>query len=253
MELNGHVRTEVEIYGSEPRCGTFLISQGFKRRHNEILSIIRKHEQHFLEAESFTDRNVKLLERRVKTKGRPVFEYLLNKTQTIFLGMLLRSSADPDDPILEFKARISKQFIQYEKIIADSMAGRQTPEWLENRATGKIIRREETDTIRDFVEYAKLQGSKNADKYYVTLSKCVNSNLFIVNGKSKNVRESMTANQLIDVKFADKIVSKWLFEGMSQNLPYKEIYQLVKAQIIAFAGIYGQSEVITKQLLIEGE
>ena len=154
----------VEIYNNEPRCGTFLIAEGFGRRHNEVLKLVAKHEKQFLEAESFTSLTVKLLQRKVKTAGRPVIEYMLNKEQTTFLGMLFRASTDPDDPVLQFKAKLAKDFIQIEKGFYALMANRQTKEYIENRAAGKIARREETDKIKDFVYYAKLQGSKNADK-----------------------------------------------------------------------------------------
>ena len=243
----------VEIYNDEPRCGTFLIAEGFGRRHNKVLELIRKHEEQFLDAESFTPRRAKLLERKVKTAGRPVIEFLLNKEQTTFLGMLFRTSADPEDPVLKFKAKLAKDFILQEKIINAIYAGRITKEWIENRAAGKIARREETDTIKDFVEYATMQGSKNAQLYYSNLSRAVNSNMFNFSGKFRNVREVLTANQLIDVKFADKVVSRALIEGMAQSLPYREIYSLVRDRLVSLADMYGKSDVISEQLFIEEE
>lgn len=241
----------VEIYNDEVRCGTYLIAEGFARRHNEVLNLINKYKQQFIDAESFTNKPAKLLERKVKTAGRPVIEYLLNKEQTTFLGMLFRATSNTEDPVLKFKARLAKDFINQEKIIVALMSERQTPEWIENRSAGKLVRKEETDTIKDFIDYCKGQGSQHADKYYVTLTKCVNNNMFIVDGKFKNVRNIMTANQLIDVKFADKIVSKALIEGMSKGLKYKEIYQLVKKRVVTMAEIYGQSEVVSKQMMIK--
>lgn len=241
----------VEVYNGEPRCGTFLIAEGFDRRHNEVLKLIKKYEQQFLDAESFTTVTVKLLNRKVKTAGRPVIEYLLNKEQTMFLGMLFRATAKPDDPVLKFKARLAKDFIRQEKIIKSLISNKQSHEWIENRASGKIARKAETDTIKSFIDYAELQGSKHANKYYMALTKCVNSSLFEANGKFKNLRETMTATQLVDVKFADRIVEKGLIEGMSLNMPYKEIYQLVKNRLIELAKMYGKSEVVSEQLIIE--
>lgn len=238
----------IEIIYGELRCGTYFIAEGFGRRHNEVLKLIKKYEKQFLDAESFTNRIVKLLERKVKTKGRPVIEYLLNKEQTTFLGMLFRTSADPHDPVLLFKAKLARDFIKQEKVIAGLQAQRQNPQWIENRAVGKKARLEETDTIKDFVVYAKIQGSKNAERYYSTLSNCVNSQLFEFNGTFKNKREAMTATQLVDVKFADRVVSRGLIEGMTQSLPYKEIYQLVKSRLIALGEMYGKGEVVSKQL-----
>lgn len=49
-----------------------------------------------------------------------------------------------------------------------------TPEWTAIRFEGKEARREETDVIKTFVEYAKSQGSKSAGKYYLVISKETN-------------------------------------------------------------------------------
>ena len=48
---------------------------------------------------------------------------------------------------------------------------KQTKEWQLTRKQGKLTRKSETDVIKNLVEYAKLQGSKNADKLYMTYSK----------------------------------------------------------------------------------
>ena len=60
----------------------------------------------------------------------------------------------------------------------------------------------------------------------------------------------MTATQLMDVGFADKIVSKALIDGMSQGLPYKEVYKLAKERILIIAELHGKSDVIDHNLLI---
>ena len=101
------------------------------------------------------------------------------------------------------------------------------------------------------MEYAERQGSQNANRYYSILTTCVNNNLFTFDGKFRNKRNAMTATQLMDVGFADKVVSKGLVDGMAQGLPYKDIYQLVKDKVLILAELHGKSEVISKQLAIE--
>ena len=87
----------VEIYNDEPRCGTFLISQGFQRRHNHILRLIDDNKEIF---EDLGQLGV----RKVKTKGRPVIEYLLNNDQVLFLLSLIRGIGN----IVKFKAHAIK-------------------------------------------------------------------------------------------------------------------------------------------------
>jgi len=238
----------VEIYNDEPRCGTFSISEGFDREHFKVLRLVEKYKERFLRLDN-KRLSKSFIIRRVPAKkaGRPTDEIMLNEQQSIFLGTLFRNT----ERVLDFKEKLAREFVEQRKLIIALMSERRTPEWIENRSIGKIARKEETDTIKDFIEYCKFQGSKNAHRYYVILTKCVNSNMFIVDGKFKNVREVMSASQLIDVKFADKIVSKALLEGMADGLFYKDIYKLVKKRVITLAEIYGQSEVVEKQMMIE--
>jgi len=245
----------VEIYNDDLVAGTWIISQGFNRVHSEVLKLIRKYEFELLElatgkgvSNTLTSR--KVLREKGSKGGKPIIEYLLNEGQTIFLGSLFRAKSG-DDPVLRFKVKLAKDFVKMKKVISSLQNQRIDPEWIENRATGKITRRAETDTIKDFVNYAKAQGSTNADCYYSTLSQCVNGNMFEFNCKLKNKREAMTATQLLEVKFADKVVSRGLVEGMSQSMHYKEIYKLVKGRIVDLARMYGKSEVISLQLAIE--
>ena len=238
---------EVEIYNDEARCGTFALAKGFERDHHRVLALIEKYKTRFLRLNNNSRLNGFVIRRVPVTKaGRPTDEIMLNQKQFIFLGTLFRNT----ERVLDFKEKLANDFVETIISLQSQRVDTKTREWLENRATGKIVRLDETDTIKDFVEYAKLQGSQNADNYYVALSKCVNAQLFIVDGKFKNVREVMTATQLLDVKFADKIVANGLVEGMEQGLPYKEIYTLVKDRLITLAKMYGQSEIISKQLKI---
>ena len=248
LERGGFMNKAVEIYQDEARAGTFIISLGFEREHFRVLRLIEKHKKRFLRLE---DKRLSkaLIIRKVpaKTAGRPIKEYMLNKKQALFLGSIFRNS----EKVLDFKERLAEEYVEQENLLKRIIHQHQDPLWIENRAAGKIVRRSETDTIKDFVKYATLQGSKNAKMYYTVLSKCVNDGLFDFNGRFKNKREAMNAVQLMDVAFADGIVSKTLFEGMEQSLPYKQIYKKVKERILILADIHGKSEVIQKNLEIE--
>lgn len=125
---------------------------------------------------------------------------------------------------------------------------KQSPEWKQVRAEGKGDRRIETDAIKEFIEYAKSQGSKSAEKYYVNLSRMENKALFLVEQKYPNLRERLGISQLRTIQMADRIVAKALEDGMNQSLHYKEIYKLAKGQVETFAGCIGQSPVPAKAI-----
>lgn len=91
--------------------------------------------------------------------------YLMTKDGFTFLVMGYRGKK-----AARFKEDYINAFNQMEEILRE----KQTPHWQNTRLESKANRRLETDEIKRLVDYAKSQGSKNADKYYITFSKLAN-------------------------------------------------------------------------------
>lgn len=230
----------VVIQDGNPVAGTWLIAQGFGKRHKDILELIRKYQVHF---DSFG----RLKSKKYRsTGGRPVIEYLLTEPQTAFLGTLLRNNPQTVD----FKEKLVKEFYRMKNAIIRAKAQHKDTFWIETRREGKLTRLIATDTVKDFKEYAVEQGSKNAEKYYVNITKMMNSLLFIVDGTYKNLRDLLTPQQLMTVSSAEQIIDKALKDGMRKKTYYKDIYKLVKERVQLFADLHGKSEIMSKQLLL---
>lgn len=245
----------VEIYKGEAVAGTWIISQGFKRRHTGIIALCRKYEKELLElSEKRNDIWNVIPFRKVITEGsdKPILEYLLNESQATFLGMMFRAKIN-NDPVLRFKVGLAKEFIRMKKELIRVASQPQNAQWLETRNAGKETRRIATDTIEKFIDYATEQGSKNAIKYYANISKMENKALFLLEQKYKNLRDALDIHQLSTVKAADMIVMKALLDGMDQGLHYKEIYKYAKQQIESFAGLIGKTLIPSSQLKITQE
>lgn len=230
------------IYNDEPRAGTFLIAQGFKRNHDQVKRLVKKYETDFLDFGTFHLS-------KVKSKGRPVEEYLLNEEQVMFLGTLFKNSPI----VIKFKKKLIHEFANLKKIIESTQKQKLDPKYQLARVEGKAIRKETTEQIQKFVAYAKEQGGseKGCEMYYSNITKMVNGLLFIVEGKFKNLRNIMSGRQLMVVGAAEGIVDKGLKEGMEKGVFYKEIYKDVKSKVMIFAELHGQSHVIEQQLKIE--
>lgn len=99
--------------------------------------------------------------------------------------------------------------------------------WLGIRQESKQIRKMETDAIQQFVMYAKEQGSRNAERYYLLFTKLVNGKLNLASGK----RDFISQETLMEVKGLETIVQMYVKTLMSQKIPYKQIYQEVKKMI----------------------
>mgnify|MGYP000621443539 CR=1 FL=1 len=58
------------------------------------------------------------------------------------------------------------KFIEAFNLMEKTLLNKNNEEWLTTREQGKLIRRNETDTIQEFTDYAITQGSKSAQFYY---------------------------------------------------------------------------------------
>lgn len=96
--------------------------------------------------------------------------------------------------------------------------------WLGIREEGKAVRKSETDVIKVFVEYAKNQGSQNADRYYTILSKLVNSKLGILSGQ----RDDISQQTLMEIKTLEGLISMRLNKLMKNKTNYKDVYKDIK-------------------------
>jgi hypothetical protein len=217
-----------------------MLAEGFDRKHESVTRLIENYREDF---ENFKD----LKSRKVKTKGRPVVEYWLNENQAMLLGTYLKNSPT----VRQFKIRLIKEFDKLKKQNQALRQHQQQPEYQITRDAGKIVRRQTTDTIKDFLEYAQAQGSKNSKFYYGNFTKMVNGLLMIVNGRYKNLRAVMSVHQLMTTTAAEQTVVIGIKRGMKQKKFYKDIYQDVKGDVEIFAESHGQLDVIDSQLRLE--
>ncbi|MCK9320210.1 Rha family transcriptional regulator [Methanoculleus sp.] len=134
---------------------------------------------------------------------------------------------------LDFKVAFIEAFNRMESFISQ----RVNVEWKKAREEGKELRSELTDTIAEFVEYAKNQGSKNAGFYYSTISRETYKALKIIEKSEKittKVRDLLNSMDLAFLGLCEQIAKNAIQDGMSRELHYKEIYALAKDKILEF-------------------
>jgi len=111
--------------------------------------------------------------------------------------------------------------------------------WQQQRLEGKIVRRNLTDTIQEFIQYAFNQGSSHAQKYYVNISRIIRDT--IGGGQARDMVDTM---HLAFTTAAEYVIQQVLEEGMNEGLHYKDIYQLVKNRVHAFSDtLSGQTSI----------
>lgn len=220
----------VVIKNNEPITTSLVVAEGMKIEHRAVIVLLDKYEDDFRELGTFA------FEMR-KSGGRPIRYAELNEEQMLYLITLMRNS----QVVVKFKKELSKEFIRQRRLISHLLTQRKNSEWIEQRQQGIMARKEETDTIKDFVEYCKEQGSQNADRYYSNISKMENKALFMLEQKFPNVRNVLTGYQLSTIASADLIVAKAIKAGMESKMPYKDIYIMAKQRIEQFADLVGKT------------
>jgi len=192
---------------------SLVIANDINYEHRAIVKHFKTYKERFERRGNLSTLSAKIKE----GAGRPTTIYLLNETQAVFLVTLL----DNTDEVLDFKERLAVSFTTMRHILCQ----RQTAEWQEIRQQGKQARLQETDALQQLVAYAKAQGSKNADKLFMSYSKLVKG----LTGYNK--RDTASADTLQLVSFMERLLPGIWSQEMQQDTYYKDIFQRAKAEL----------------------
>jgi len=134
----------------------------------------------------------------------------------------------------EGQRRLVNEFLSLRKRLDKQSRERESIAYQMVRLSGKDARKLLTDEIQRFVDYAKASGSMNAGRYYAIITRAIYSSCLIVEPKTEQVRDLLTAIQLSTLQTAELIAADVLVQGMKQNVSYKAIYQQIKIGLEIF-------------------
>lgn len=204
---------------NEVVCDSLQVAEKFKKRHDNVLRAIEgilKNEEtkEMFTLSSYTDRQNKQVYRM----------YIMNRD-----GFSLLIMGFTGKKALDWKLKYIQAFNEMEKQLKE----KQSIQWQQTRLEAKNMRKLETAEIKELVQYAQSQGSKNAKKYYLALSKLANKTI----GLSGGQREQASITQLNTLTLIENIIHHVIQEGIEKQLPYKEIYQICKVRLEEFREI----------------
>lgn len=193
----------VKVINNDVITDSLVIAQGTGNEHHSVTRIIRNYKEDFNEFGmiEFVD-----LKSKNPQGGRPTKVYLLNEQQSTLLMTYLGNN----EIVRKFKKELVHQFYQMCQYIQEH----QSPHWKQTRLESKSNRRMETDEIKQLVEYARGQGSKNVDRYYCNLSKLADKAAGIQTGS----RDMATVNQLNNIVLIERIIANVIREGGLQQI-----------------------------------
>jgi Rha family phage regulatory protein len=254
------IETEIHIItkGGVLFTTSLDVAEKFSKRHDHVLASIRKicADSEEIDAPKSKDVNApKIGDSNFGRRNFSLSSYLdeKNERRPMFTmtrsGFAILAMGFTGKKALEWKIKYEQAF----SLMEQTLLNQKNLSWQASRQQGKLSRRDETDTIADFVAYAKSQGSTKPEYYYKHLTNATYKALFIVTDKFPgSFRDLLNTAQLSFLATAEHVTAKALQDGMAQGLFYKDIYPLAKSRLEALAQTVGVSPVICqrKQLSI---
>ena len=206
----------VYLKNDEAVSDNLQVAEKFGKRHDNVLQAIDGLRETLLKIEERSE--LFCVSRRKANDGQYHRMYLMNRDGFSLLVMRFTGKN-----ALEWKLQYVRAFNQMAKLIQEKNAtAYQIAEQVE-KATGRA----ETDVIKEFVEYARAQGSTHTDHYY--------SNCTRLAYKTVGITDKATAasSQLDDLSLVEHLIAHTLRTGMAAGHSYRDIYQTCKEQLKA--------------------
>lgn len=209
----------VTVRANEPVCTSLDVAAKFEKKHKNVMQKIEQilsddsaefSAQCFFKS-SYTD---------ASGKTNPM--YYMNRDGFTFLVMGFTGKKAN-----EWKWKYIGAFNEMERLLVE----KSTTVWLQTREQTKIGRREETNAIQKFVEYAKENGSHKGDMYYKHFSSLANK----VAGISD--RDLASVLQLSNLLIIEKIIAIKILEGLQNQTEYHQIYKDIKQHLDLFGKV----------------
>lgn len=210
-----------------------VVAEKFDKRHIEVMRKIDKLLGDVSQIKGATFDTLKFTKKEDEYRGTKYDYYEMNREAFSLLVMSFTGKK-----ALEWKLKFNKAFYEMEKSLIQLTQNKQSEMWLAQREQAKLIRREETDIIKQFIEYATSQGSTKAQFYYKHITTVVYKCLGLIQYKHPKLRETLDLMQTSQLILAEMTARKSLLKYMEQGEHYKAIFSLVKIDLEAFANSF---------------
>jgi Rha family phage regulatory protein len=223
--LTGKFNMKELLVTNEMTTTSLIIAEHFGKAHKDVLRSIDK----LGIDDEFGRRNFTPSE-FMNAQSKLYRGYIITRDGFSILAMSFTG-----EKALKWKKSFLQAFNAMERALINQQ---KTVDWKAARLQGKTVRKNTTDTIQDFVEYATRQGSKNAKMYYANITKMEYKALDILEQSKQvtgNFRDTLDLMQIGFLQVAENIASLAMKKGMIDGLDYHDIYTLAKQKVSEYA------------------
>jgi len=218
----------VELKRDEIYCDSHLVARKFNQQHKEVVKRIKKLEEDLLKLRGFGKTPKTLTENR-EYRGTKYTSYLMNREFFSLLVMRFKGVK-----ALEWQIKFNEAFYAMERRLATLETNKADTAWIGARTQGKLSRKEETDIIKQFVDYATDQGSTSARYYYKHITNATYKALGLMHQRDPKIRDTMNIYQIAELTLAEHHAKLSIKKYMSLGRHYKDIYASVKDDLLRF-------------------
>jgi Rha family phage regulatory protein len=233
----------VEVKKNEVFCDSILVAKKFGKQHAEVVRLIKNLEKGLAKLRVISNHPKTVIEER-EYRNQKYTSYLMNRKFFSLLVMRFKGQK-----ALEWQVKFNDAFYEMEKRLILANTNATDPKFFHAREQVKIGRKEETDVIKDFVQYATNQGSTKSMFYYKHITNATYQALDLMCQRKPKLRESMNIYELGELLLMERFVRIKLKHYMSLQRNYRDIYECVKCDMIEYGKNITIKYVVTNNLL----
>lgn len=220
----------VQVQRGEVFCDSQMVAEKFGYQHIHVVRVIKKLVADYAEIKGCEFTHLNFVETEKEWRGQKFKRYLMDRRAFSLLAMRFTGAK-----ALEWQVKFNDAFYLMEKQLLLEHTNKGNAAWVTQREQGKIARKEEVDTIKDFVEYAKSQGSQNAQFYYKHITVACYRCLQLIESEKPKLRDTLGIMELNQLMLAEHVAERSIRRHMANGEHYKAVFTLVKADLERFA------------------
>lgn len=217
----------VEMKRGECFCDSNLVARKFGLKHAYVVRVIKT----LIDDLRVIPNHPKVMTEEREYRGRSFTSYLMTREFFSLLAMRFKGKK-----ALEWQVKFNAAFYDMEKSLILSDSNKKNTPWIASRDQGKLVRKETTDIIKEFVDYATGQGSEKAKFYYKHITTATYRALGLIQHKQPKLRDTLNVLELGFLQSAEHVAQRSLKVHMLNGEHYKAIFVLVKQDLDRFSG-----------------